>query len=92
LGESIKRQSLSLVAIFSANDANSAHIETIKGGLRPLDHTALTTLDLSHTQVSDLRPLAGLTHLKKLTLQRYYFTEGQLKKLQEMLPNCQIHD
>ena len=50
-------------------------------------------LILSHTKVSDLKPIKELKNLKELDLTNTQFTKEQITELQKHLPDCDIdHD
>ncbi len=49
------------------------------------------TVDLHNTQVSDLTPLANLKSLRSLDVRDTPVSEEQITKLQQALPNCDIH-
>ncbi len=62
-------------------------------GLKDLkDLEALTTLDLSGTQVTDagLKELAGLKNLQTLNLRRTKVTNAGVEELQKALPGCRV--
>ena len=65
-------------------DAGLQHL----GGL-----TQLKTLDLRRTRVTDagLEHLTGLTQLRNLELYKTSVTHAGVAKLQQALPNCEIH-
>ncbi len=56
--------------------------------------TELKWLALADNQITDLKPLAGLTKLRTLGLEdNPNLTKAEIDKLQKALPNCNInHD
>jgi len=78
--------------------ASLKHLEYLEVFINPLTDISplaecenLIDLHIGECNISDFSPLYGLKKLNRLWMSANPFTEEDVKKLQEALPNCQIN-